>query len=517
MERHNVWRTSGQGATPAREHRWSDSAESRYRPSRQPVAIDRPREEQTWPAPLEVRATPPPMVADDAHTGWPGRKRPAVPAYQRRLDRHTDGIVRSFRMQQEHRTVCGRRRGMTTHRRPLAVMDAPVQLGRGTDAHYEALYAGAAPEYRRMRMGGAWMTGEMLRDVLGGFAHVLRGSGSAGPRRAVIATIAVLVLLMGTVGSGLAQQRYVVEDGDTIDAIATTFGVDPEAIRRSSYLPTGDALQSGQAIVIPDPGQSPSEAAQMAAELEGTSPWVQTAHWVEYGDTLSSIAALYGHDPKAIAEFNGIEDPASIMPGDRILIPPTRDGNVGEGAADPSIVSVPGVVTYKQSRNLSCEYAAVHIATTMLGNGIDERIMITSVPKAANPHNGYRGNIDGWWGNTDDYGVYPEAMLPVIEDFGYVGDVFYSEGATDQLIAEIDAGHPVVVWLGFWGNTRERLHDDGAYSVASGTHVVTAYGYDDAGVYVSDPATASLDFYTWNEFVGMWKVLDGMSLAIYPA
>jgi hypothetical protein len=47
--------------------------------------------------------------------------------------------------------------------------------------------------------------------------------------------------------------------------------------------------------------------------------------------------------------------------------------------------------------------------------------------------------------------------------------------------------------------------------------VVTVYGYDDSGVYVSDPAKAALDFYSWDEFVGMWKVLDGMSMAVYPA
>jgi len=62
-----------------------------------------------------------------------------------------------------------------------------------------------------------------------------------------------------------------------------------------------------------------------------------------------------------------------------------------------------------------------------------------------------------------------------------------------------------------------RLTDDGNYSVASGMHVVTAYGYDDNGIYVSDPANGELEFYSWDEFVGMWKVLDGMSMAVYPA
>lgn len=517
MDRHNVWRVTGSKGRPTRDHRWRGSDRARYRPAQQPVAIDRPRAEQTWPAPLQVRSSPPRMVPNDAHPEWPGRDRPAVPAYQRRLDRLTDGIVRSYRVHQQHRTVAGRRRGLTTHRRPLAVMGKPVTLGRGDDAHYLAIYASTAPEFRRFRMGGERSVGERGEEMATGIMSGMRPQALISPRSAVIAMVAVIVLLMSTVGSGLAQQRYVVQPGDTLDSIAQTFGVDPEAIRRSSYMPDPNALEAGQVIVIPDPGQSPSEAAQMAAELEGTSPWVQSAHWVEYGDTLASIGASYGHDPGALAEFNGIEDPASIMPGDRILIPPVRDGSEMESASASGPVTVPNVVTYKQQRNLSCEYASVHIATSMLGNGIEEHVYIDSMPITLNPHNGYRGNIDGWWGNTDDYGIYAAPLVPVLNDYGYAGEVFYSMGDADQLIAHIDAGHPVVVWLGFWGDTRERLHDDGTYSVAAGTHVVTAYGYDDAGVYVSDPATASLDFYSWGEFIEMWRVLDGMSLAVYPA
>jgi uncharacterized protein YvpB/transposase-like protein len=458
----------------------------------------------------EPRPVPTP-VADDAHPEWPGRPRPAVPAYQRRLDRHTDGIVRAFRVHQEQRSVSGRRRGLTTHRRPLALMGETTCLGRGTEAHYRQLYGDRRPEYRRLRMGGHLMVGEKLAEMLGAFGHGL------APRRAVIAMVAVAVLLMSTMATGLAQQRYVVQDGDTIDSIANTFGVDPEGIRRSSYLPNGDSLEAGQVIVIPDPGQTPAEAAQMAAEREGTSPWVATAYWVEDGDNIARIAAQYGLNPQALADFNGIEAPFEIVAGQRILIPPSRDGSETQSnAAASSGVYVPNVVTYKQKRNLSCEYAATHIATAMFGNAIPEDVYINSVPQAKNPHNGYRGNIDGWWGNTDDYGVYPEALLPVLNDYGFVGEIFYSEGATDTLKAHIDAGHPVLVWLGFWGDTRVRLHDDGTYSVATGTHVVTVYGYDDDGVYVSDPAKADLDFYSWEEFVGMWKVLDGMSMAVYP-
>jgi uncharacterized protein YvpB/LysM repeat protein len=519
MDRHNVWRAS---RSRAAGHRWQGATETRYRPARPSIAIDRPREEQTWPAMTDGR-TAPVMAVDDAHPEWPGRTRPAVPAYQRRLDRHTDGIVRSFRVHQDHRTVSGRRRGLTTHRRPLALMRDTQCLGRGTEAHYRRLFGETGPPYRRLRMGGSLMVGERIGEMLGTIGRGLRGGPTLAPRRAVIAMVAVVVLLMSTMATGLAQQRYVVQEGDSIESIAETFGVDPDGIRRSSYLPNGDALDAGQVIVIPDPDQSPAEAAQRAAELEGTSPWVLTAHWAVEGDSVASIASEYDLDAQTVADFNGMEPPFEVVPGQRILIP--ASGSSSGSQADTSSdgdsgsegVYVPNVVTYKQRRNLSCEYAATHIATAMFGNAIPEDVYISSVPKAKNPHDGYRGNIDGWWGNTDDYGIYPEALLPVLNDYGFAGEVFYSEGATGTLKAHIDAGHPVLVWLGFWGDTRVRLHDDGTYSVAAGTHVVTVYGYDDDGIYVSDPAKAELDFYSWDEFVGMWKVLDGMSMAVYPA
>ncbi len=343
-------------------------------------------------------------------------------------------------------------------------------------------------------------------------------------RRVVLASLAVLVLMLGAVSSSFAasQYRYEVQDGDTLDSVAATFGVDPQAIAASSYMPSGDTLTPGQVIVIPEPGQSPSDAAAMAATREGTSPWIYTMYTVQSGETLDGIASAYGLDSKALADFNGISDATNITVGQRLAIPPSRDGQQAQASAQEATAShaadvvVPKVPTYAQSRNLSCEYAAVHIATAAFGNAIPESVLINSIPVTKNPHNGYRGNIDGWWGNTDDYGIYPEALVPVIHDYGYSTDIFYGQGDTTQLKAELDAGHPVLVWLGLWGDTRERLADDGNYSVAKGMHVVVAYGYDNDGIYVSDPAHGNYNFYPWDAFVGMWKVLDGMSMAVYP-
>ncbi len=45
---------------------------------------------------------------------------------------------------------------------------------------------------------------------------------------------------------------------------------------------------------------------------------------------------------------------------------------------------------------------------------------------------------------------------------------------------------------------------------------MTAYGYDETGVYLTDPGTAVYQFYDWQEFMWMWDIMDGMGLSVYP-
>ncbi|CAA9549782.1 MAG: hypothetical protein AVDCRST_MAG73-2757, partial [uncultured Thermomicrobiales bacterium] len=156
-------------------------------------------------------------------------------------------------------------------------------------------------------------------------------------------------------------------------------------------------------------------------------------------------------------------------------------------------------------------------ATAAYGAGIPESVFWDTTPLSANPHWGYRGNIDGWWGNTDDYGIYPEALAPTLNANGFAADVFYGLGDPAALTARLDAGVPTLVWLGFWGDTAVTLDDAGVYTVAAGEHVVVAYGYDGDGVYVSDPASGTMKFFAWDHFLAMWNVLDGMSLGVAPA
>lgn len=172
------------------------------------------------------------------------------------------------------------------------------------------------------------------------------------------------------------------------------------------------------------------------------------------------------------------------------------------------------LVTYAQQRPLSCEYAAVQIATGMIGYTVSEYEMESVTPLHANPHWGYRGNINGAWGNTTDYGIYADALIPGLNHYGYTATSFY--GGSDDLTAAIDYGNPVIVWLGMRGDEShdEYTQDGTRYQVTAYMHVMVVYGYDESGVYLSDPGNGGTRYYDWGTFNSMWGVIDGMGLII---
>ena len=500
-----------------------------------------PQTYATWqPLPMPTRVAPKPL---ETPAVMPDPVRPGLMwLYAARMAHARTDTSSTRRNLNGSRVLVGETEDQNRQVRSIAIVGEAFRIGRGQDEHYQRLHPAIEMRYGRMRSGAMSMgTSQRVANhgaeqPVRGFASMKVAAGSllgvvgsrplyrrtSTSKRMMLATLTAILVIVSAATTSLAgQQRYEVRNGDTIESIANSFGVDPNAIRTSSYLPGGDVLSAGQVIIIPEPGQSPSDAAQMAAANEGSSPFVATAYWVENGDNPASIASEFGVSVDTLLQFNGIDDPLNLLPGSRVLIPvgattvETNAAPAPAAAVDAPALGIP-VPEYKQQRNLSCEYAAAYAAAMAFGWAPTEQHFIDAVPMATNPHYGYRGNIDGWWGNTEDFGVYAEPLVPVLNDWGFNAEVIYTMGDVGPLIAHLDAGHPVVTWLGFWGDTRERLTDDGNYSVFAGMHVVTVYAYDDTGVWVMDPAKGAKVHYSWDFFIQMWTVVDGMSLAIHP-
>ncbi len=176
------------------------------------------------------------------------------------------------------------------------------------------------------------------------------------------------------------------------------------------------------------------------------------------------------------------------------------------------------VPAYAQQRNLSCEFAALTIATAAFGAWISEYEFEAMVPRSENPHWGFRGDIHGWWGNTDDYGVYPEPLVGALAAYGFYGEVMYAAGNPWAIRSRLDAGIPVLLWLAFQGDQGSygTANDGSSFLLMPGYHVVVANGYDEGGIHVADPATGGFAWYDWGTMLWMWEIMDGMALAVSP-
>ena len=103
-------------------------------------------------------------------------------------------------------------------------------------------------------------------------------------------------------------QTYTVQSGDTLSEIAARYGMSVSEIASLNGISDANFIYVGQVL-----------------KLSGSSAPVQSApssnvYTVQYGDTLSGIAAAYGTTTAALASLNGISDPNSIYAGQQIRV-----------------------------------------------------------------------------------------------------------------------------------------------------------------------------------------------------
>lgn len=176
------------------------------------------------------------------------------------------------------------------------------------------------------------------------------------------------------------------------------------------------------------------------------------------------------------------------------------------------------VPVHQQKHNLSCEYASCQIATAGLGDEIDEDLFIPLIGTDPNPHIAFRGNIDGEFiYGYEDYGVYPEPLVPALAHFGFTGTII--TGGRTELESAFAAHHPVVLWIDL-GYDSSFMTDIGGEQVlmATESHVVCGYGYNDEGVLISDPDSRRRKrVIPWSNFMQMWNSMDQMALTVSVA
>ena len=104
---------------------------------------------------------------------------------------------------------------------------------------------------------------------------------------------------------------HVVRSGETLNAIAAQYGVNPAQLGEANDVPAGGALAVGQTLVVRFPRQ---------------------VHAVRPGETLSSIAAAYGTDTRALWQNNWALGGGDALTAGQRLVVSYFDEKIGAAA-----------------------------------------------------------------------------------------------------------------------------------------------------------------------------------------
>ena len=98
--------------------------------------------------------------------------------------------------------------------------------------------------------------------------------------------------------------KYLIQQGDTIESIASKFNTDERLIMDLNNIPFKDMIEEGKEIIVP----------------------INKERYFEYytikaGDSLYAIAKMYNINPDLLALLNGLNKDDYIYPNEEILIP----------------------------------------------------------------------------------------------------------------------------------------------------------------------------------------------------
>lgn len=184
----------------------------------------------------------------------------------------------------------------------------------------------------------------------------------------------------------------------------------------------------------------------------------------------------------------------------------------------PPLALILDAPVYKQAHSLSCESSAAAMAANYFGTGISEEAILAALPRHDNPHHGFRGDVDGPYGGTIDYGVYAEPMRQVLVRWGLQAD--HLNGGIDEIRAHIRQGKVVIAWITYnlqvQSPRQVTTSDRQVVTLVPYEHAVLITGYNRNGLWVNDPFSGTQTFYPEPDFSRSFAYLDNMALVIGP-
>ncbi len=139
-------------------------------------------------------------------------------------------------------------------------------------------------------------------------------------RKGMLLGVLALLLLSLVARPAHAQgPLHVVQPGETLSSIAARYGTTPQAIAQANGLRNPNLIYVGQRLSIPGGG--------------GSTAGTGSTYTVRPGDTLSAIAARHGTTVRALVAANGLANPNILYAGQRLILPGGSGSSGGGGQA----------------------------------------------------------------------------------------------------------------------------------------------------------------------------------------
>lgn len=191
--------------------------------------------------------------------------------------------------------------------------------------------------------------------------------------------------------------------------------------------------------------------------------------------------------------------------------------SAAQGVAQRDAVYISGLSGHAQGYSLSCEARSAADLAAFWGISISETEFLEALPRSDNPDDGYVGDPNDAWGYIPphSYGVHASPVADTLREYGLEAEA-HRGLSWDDLRQEIDAGHPVIVWIigQMWGGRAVEYEapDGSTATVAAYEHTMILTGYNQETIQVVDAYSGLYQTYSLNTFLNSWSVLGNMAV-----
>lgn len=170
---------------------------------------------------------------------------------------------------------------------------------------------------------------------------------------------------------------HFVQAGETLDAIATLYGVSAEDLKSLNQLDDAGTIFVGLALVIGSLSPSgPVTVAEAPAEASSGGGGPVVMHTVARGETLFRIAQSYGVTMNSIVQANVLSNPEVIYPGQMLIIPGVEAPQLAAGL--PALISSFNVTPLSLTQGRTGEFwLQANAPVSVTGTFLDQHLQFT--------------------------------------------------------------------------------------------------------------------------------------------